>query len=154
MKVKVVLVLDTTGSMGDFLQSVVCEIHQLMAPCLLINELSMQFIEFKDFEDDDNGIKKYDIESIDQFEEALSLIQNTGGGANQHEASATALLESLSDLGNQYDGALVYILTDEGTRLYEHSDKDLVKEANKSKRDLAEYKPSTVAQVLEKKMSS
>ena len=151
MKVKVVLVLDTTGSMGDFLQSVVCEIHQLMAPCLLINELSMQFIEFKDFEDDDNGIKKYDIESIDQFEEALSLIQNTGGGANQHEASATALLESLSDLGNQYDGALVYILTDEGTRLYEHSDKDLVKEANKSKRDLAEYKPSTVAQVLEKK---
>ena len=151
MKVKVVLALDTTGSMGDFYKSVVCEIHQLMAPCLLINNLNIQFIEFKDFGDDDNGIKKYDIETIDQFVEALSRIQIKGGNGNHHEASATAILESLSDLGNQYDGALMYILTDEGTRLFEHSDKDLVKEANKSKRDVAEYKPSTVAQVLEKK---
>ena len=129
--VKIVIVLDTTASMSAYIEGILNVLKDLMAVCELYEGLSVSLVFFRDIDFKNNGIVVHDnVRTIEEARIILGNIEADGGGPYGYEASSTALLTALDKCVPDGSASLVYLITDEGGRMYKSASKDEEKDRN------------------------
>ena len=145
-KLKIVILLDTTGSMGSIIREAKNVANDILKMCQVFENTSLALVLFNDYDHDQridydhdqpivgNGILVYDnLINAEQVIDILSKITAKGGGHLGYEAVFTALLKTLDFIpiatdNDMMSGALIYIMTDEGGRFFHNEHEELKQE--------------------------
>ena len=118
-KLKVVIMLDTTASMGPSIQALSRKASEILEIVSVFEGIDAMLVTYKDHDMKENGIAVFDnIKSSETFKTILNGIRPSGGGRGRdREAICTAMWEAVHHISPEYySSVLVYVLTDEGGR--------------------------------------
>ena len=121
-RLNVVIAIDATASMGPIINGAVNVTKNILETCQLFEGVDLSLALFKDYDAvPDNGISIHrNLSGPDEVQRILGNVKASGGGRPNYEACCTALLKILDFIEPRtHIGTLIYIVTDEGARIFQ-----------------------------------